>query len=343
MIKLEAPEFLLFSRKNQIIDVRSPAEFEAGHIPNAINIPLFSNFERAEVGVTYKQKGRRQALQLGFEFTCRKLVKLVDQCAKINYHSYLLLHCWRGGMRSESFAWLLNLAGLSTAVLKGGYKNYRNYLLQQLADVSNILLLGGHTGTGKTEMLHALKAKGEQVLDLEKLACHKGSVFGGIGQSPQPTTEQFQNNLFNEIRKFNLSKRIWIENENSVIGKVAIPETFWKNMIKGSIIQVTRPLEDRVKRLVVEYGKLEHREIEIAVRKIERKLGNQNMKKAIFELDRGNLHKTVDLLLNYYDKAYNDSFEKRKKNCLFTISSTKEDPNHIADKVLNKLEVSFVV
>src|SRR3989339_1355584 len=191
---ISVAEFLKRGNSLPIIDVRSPGEYEHAHIPGALALPLFSNEERAEVGTIYKQRGRVQAVQKGLEFVGPKLKDFTKFALKLNSDE-LLIHCWRGGMRSSAMAWLLETVGINCSLLKDGYKAYRNHVLESFDLPYKILLLGGYTGSGKTEILSALKEAGEQVVDLEGLSNHKGSAFGALGQGIQPSSEQFENTL----------------------------------------------------------------------------------------------------------------------------------------------------
>ena len=196
MRRVEVKEFLLSDVNTPKIDVRSPAEYEEGHIAGAINLPLFSDEERARVGTTYTQVGRGEALELGLEIVGPKLTHLAKKAKSLGVDGKLKTHCWRGGMRSEQMAWLFELMDLEVDVLKGGYKAFRQQLIQDFKDLKNLIVLQGATGSGKTMILHELAKQGEQILDLEKQANHKGSAFGALGMGEQPTTAQFQNYLY---------------------------------------------------------------------------------------------------------------------------------------------------
>ena len=173
--------------------MRSPKEFCSGHIPSAISFPLFSDAERADIGTSYKQEGPDRAIELGYKYANPKIDHFLSKASKLAVNNTLLLHCWRGGLRSESMVKLLVDNGFHVPVLEGGYKAYRRWVKQILARDYQLILLGGYTGSAKTEILHELKKLGENVLDLEGLAQHKGSVFGSSA-THQPSTEQFENN-----------------------------------------------------------------------------------------------------------------------------------------------------
>lgn len=183
----------------QVIDVRSESEFAQGHIPGAINIPLFNDVERARVGTLYKQVSPEAAMKEGLIIAGQKMVDLAEAGKKASRRTSkkLLIHCWRGGKRSEAIEWLFRFTGLEVYRLTGGYKSFRQEAEAFFQKNSfRLNVLGGYTGAGKTEMLKALYHQGAQIIDLEGLANHKGSAFGGIGEAEQPSTEQFQNELY---------------------------------------------------------------------------------------------------------------------------------------------------
>jgi len=173
-----------------IIDVRSPKEYDKGHISGAVNVPLFSNDEHHLIGLTYKQIGKIEAIEKGLEFVGVKMNALAQQAKILNANPLRKVYCWRGGMRSEKTSWLFELLGMECQILDGGYKAYRNQQIEDFLSIKNLVVLHGSTGAGKTEILYELKKLGEQILDLEGLANHRGSVFGHLGNPPQPTSQQ---------------------------------------------------------------------------------------------------------------------------------------------------------
>jgi len=295
-----------------LIDVRSPAEYHHGHISGSLNIPIFSDDERAQVGITYKQKGRVDAIEKGLELVGPKLKILAKQGKKLAKLNKLKVYCWRGGMRSEKMSWLFELVGIKCFVLKGGYKAYRNLLLEDFKQIKKLMIFQGSTGTGKTEILRKMQEMGEQVLDLEKLANHRGSAFGDIGMDAQPTSQQFQNDLHARLKSMDPEKRIWIESESLTIGKVYLPESLWERMNNSSIVELIIPREKRVKRLVEEYGSFEKEILEKATKKIEKRFGGNNVKQVINYLNDDDLYNAASLLLKYYDKSYTFSQAKYK-------------------------------
>lgn len=333
---IDIDEFLELSSSNPILDVRSPAEFEYGHIPGARNFPLFDNDERKEIGITYKQTGREKAVLKGLDLVKDRMTQMVEDAGRLNYESTVLVHCWRGGLRSESVSWLLKVAGLPVNTLDGGYKSYRNKVLSYFNQPLKIAILSGSTGSGKTEILNALETRGEQVVDLEALASHKGSVFGGIGQGKQPSSEHFQNLVFEKFRNLDPEKIIWIEDESPVIGNAAIPETLWRQMLKARRVKIEIDKEARIERLVSEYGEQDLQKIVEAIPKLEKRLGNKNMNDAIEAVKKNDLKCAASILLTYYDKAYDNSFSRKKLTQWFEVSRGSFDLDSIISEIIEK-------
>ncbi|MEA3445065.1 MAG: tRNA 2-selenouridine(34) synthase MnmH, partial [Bacteroidota bacterium] len=266
---ISCDDFLnLQQKKIPVIDVRTPSEFANGHIPGAFNIPLFSDEERAIVGIKYKQENKEAAVLQGLEFVGPKLSAYVKLLHRITQKKEVLLYCWRGGQRSRSMAWLFELAGYKIKLLEGGYKAYRNLLLQSFSRPASLIILGGMTGSGKSEILTSIKNLGYQVIDLEKLANHKGSAFGAIGQQEQPPPQQFENDLFKVWSSLDLSKPIWLEDESVSIGRVSIPRPLFIQMRNSKVIKIEVDKKVRVVRLVKEYVGIDSEELKVSVHKI---------------------------------------------------------------------------
>lgn len=338
MPEIDIEYFIAESLHLPIVDVRSPAEYALGHIPGAINIPLFSNDERAAVGTIYKQKGREEAIQRGLEFVGPKMADIVSKARKLVAQNEVLVHCWRGGMRSSSVAWLLNTAGIKAHTLKGGYKSFRRFAFSLFERPVNLVLLGGETGSGKTAYLQALKDIGEQVIDLEALAHHKGSSFGAIGQPVQPTDEQFLNLLASEWLKHQTNKRIWLEDESHNIGGVRLPESLWKQMKAAPLIKLSVPKPYRTERLVKEYGNLDAGKLKESILRIKKRLGGLETKLALEALEIGNLGITADLLLNYYDRSYLQLISKKHPENLHEVHLPGTDIKSNAMQILKVAE-----
>ncbi len=331
---LAAEAFLELGKTLPIVDVRTPAEFETGHIPGAVNIPIFTNDERAKVGTKYKRASKESAVLLGLELVGPKLAKFVRMAKKIAPERELLIHCWRGGMRSGSMAWLFETAGFKPHLLEGGYKAYRAYLREQFQRKADLVVLGGMTGSGKTAVLHAMQKQNAQVLDLEGIAHHKGSVFGALGQQNQPTNENFDNLLGKAWLEFDFSRPIWLEDESKAIGSVWINDILYNRIRSTTVIDMDIPKQERVKRLVKEYACFDKEVLQQLVEKIQKRLGGQNVKDAFRALENDDYAAVADITLNYYDKAYRFGLEKREKSTVFQLKLPTDNPEENAKAVL---------
>lgn len=313
---ISTEEFLERAKSLPIIDVRSPGEYEYAHIPGALSLPLFSDAERADVGTTYKKQGKVLSVQKGLDYVGPKMRGFTKFALKLNSPE-ILVHCWRGGMRSSSMSWLLETVGLKVFMLEGGYKSYRHHVLESFAKPLKIVLLGGYTGSGKTELLQALRDAGEQILDLEGLANHKGSAFGALGQKDQPSTEQFENLLFDEICTLDTSRVVWVEDESRNVGKVFLPQPFWDQMRSSPLIRIDTPYEIRLERLMRDYACFDTEGLAASIKKIEKRLGFDKCKFALEACMNDNRELAARICLDYYDAAYGNQldtrFESREK------------------------------
>lgn len=316
--QIAAEEFLELDQP--ILDVRSPGEHQRGHIPGSHSFPLFTDEERAVVGTIYKQKGRDAAMLEGLKIVGPRLNTMVEEAQRIAPAREVRVHCWRGGERSGSLAWLLDKAGFEKVItLKGGYKYFRRHVLSFLEKPFDLRVIGGYTGTGKTSIIKALQERGEQVVDLEAIAHHKGSAFGALGQLPQPSTEHFENLLWKTLSKLDPKKPIWVEDESLMIGTVRIPAAFFELMRSSTLFFVQMPLEIRVERLVNEYGIFPTEELAASIQKIGKRLGPQHVKEAMNALENGDLLSTAQIALKYYDKAYDRGITGRENNSVIKM------------------------
>jgi len=321
----------------KILDVRSPGEFEQGHIPGALSFPLFSNEERAQVGTCYKQKDRHQAVELGFDIVGPKLGNFIRKAKAIAPEKIVRIHCWRGGMRSGSLAWALNLAGFRVVTLQGGYKAYRQWVRRVLSIPKQIVLLGGMTGTAKTDILHALAAQGEQVLDLEGHANHRGSSFGALCLPPQPSTEHFENMLAQEWQQFNGQRPTWIEAESRRVGGCRVPAELFDQMEAAFAIEITRPVAERVALLVDIYGQANPEDLIAATERIRKRLGGQRTQDAIAAIQAGDLATAVTITLDYYDRTYRYGLEQRDR-AVPEVDVTGLSPERAATRVCKEIQ-----
>jgi tRNA 2-selenouridine synthase len=321
-------EFLLRPKNSLLFDVRSPGEYDHAFIPGATSLPLFSDEERKEVGTAYKQVSREKAIKIGLDAfgpKMRPMVEAVEAKASENGLGAgcpVYLYCWRGGMRSGAVAWLLDLYGFEVHVLHGGYKSFRNYVLDTFTMEFPLRILGGYTGSGKTELLQGLKELGEKVIDLEALAVHKGSAFGNIDMPPQPTQEMFENLLALEFRaaigddnidvKEQGLPHIWLEDESQRIGQRHIPHSLWATMRRSPVYFVDIPFEQRLAHIVEEYGCLDRERLGDAIVRISKRLGGLDSKMALQYLGEGDISSCFSILLRYYDKSYLKGLHNRE-------------------------------
>lgn len=285
-----------------LIDVRSPCEFSHAHIPKAQSIPLFTDEERSVVGTIYKQQGHQPALIQGLTFAGVKLALFAEKALTLG--PCMRLYCFRGGMRSQSMAWLFEQTGAKVVTLRGGYKTFRRFALRTFEQRYQFKVLSGLTGAGKTEYLANLKSRGEQTLDLEELAGHRGSAFGLLGQPPQCSNEQFENKLALELHSMNPAFPIWVEDESRMIGTCKIPDALFAQFKKAPITILEIPLEERVRRLIDQYGQFPIDQLIESTLRLTKRLGGVRTKEIILLLQMGDLTSACTRLLEYYDAAY---------------------------------------
>ena len=346
--KINIEYFLELSKKYPVIDVRSPAEYNHAHIPGAHSLPLFTDEERAVVGTAYKQENREQAIKHGLDFFGPKMKKMVEEAeaivsrqstvgrresaassqgiSRLQTADCVLIYCWRGGMRSGAVAWLLDVYGFKVYTLIGGYKKFRNHVLETFKLPFDLKILGGYTGSGKTEVIKELERRGETVINLEDIANHKGSAFGNIGMPKQPTQEMFENTLASELKIKRYEPKaqtpypqiilnhspIWMEDESQRIGHVNIPNELWSTMRRSPIYFLNIPFEERLDHLVEEYGALDREKMIDAIERIRERLGSLEAKRAIEYLNEDNTIESFRILLKYYDKWYTKGLHNRE-------------------------------
>lgn len=326
--RLSIQEFLKTSPGHPVLDVRSPGEYTHAHYPGAISFPLFTDEERKVVGTLYKQKSREDAIKAGLDFFGPKMRGMVEQAEKIiqeqtpSSHK-IFVYCWRGGMRSASVAWLLDLYGFKVHTLVGGYKSFRRFVLDSFTLPFSFQILGGYTGSGKTELLKTLQERGEAIIDLEGIASHKGSAFGNIGMPDQPSQEMFDNRLGLELYRLTgsgiepegertIQRPIWLEDESQRIGHVNIHPDLWKTMRRSPVWFLDIPFDERLEHIVNEYGALDRERMIHAIGRISSRLGGLETKNALRFLEEGNTRDCFRILLKYYDKWYLKGLHNRE-------------------------------
>lgn len=294
------------------VDMRSPGEYAQGHIPGAVNIPLFSNEERATVGTIYKQIGVEDAKQQGLSIVSAKLPLIVSEIRSL-YKSgrTVIVYCWRGGMRSKSVVTILELMGIRAYQLLGGYKAYRRHVLEKLSNFPlqpQVVVLCGSTGVGKTTILKRLIEQGIPAIDLERLANHRGSAFGQIGLGRPQTAQNFDALLLNELVRLNEQSYLVVECESKRIGNVYLPDPLYDAMQRGIRILMTADMDIRVRRLIAEYTDLFNVDQDVirgSINTLRRRLGEKKTDWLLDKLDFGQLNEVVETLLkDYYDPLY---------------------------------------
>ena len=317
-----------------LVDVRSPGEYAQGHWPGAINIPLFSDAERAEVGTTYKREGRLPAIHLGLAMTGPKLSHLAKELDKLRNQGDPRIYCWRGGMRSASVAWLAEQIDLKPTRLDGGYKSYRRWVLSRFDQPWPLRVMGGRTGTGKTDLLLALEQRGVAVIDLEGLAHHRGSSFGGLGLPPQPSTEHYENKLAEVLDRHQLAqaRSIWLEAESIQVGRCRIPKGLFDQMQQAPVLEIQRNLDERVKQLVQVYGHQGGELLADATQRISRRLGPQRTAEALKAIEQSDWSQACRAMLDYYDRCYDH--ELKRSAGRISIDLSGQDPDQAADKLI---------
>jgi tRNA 2-selenouridine synthase len=333
-VKIDIEKFLKLAEEYPVADVRSPAEYNHGHIPGAINIPLFDDNQRERVGIKYKKEGRSKAIIKGIELSGPSMHSKLLEALKIAKKGKILVHCWRGGMRSEAMAWLFSLGDIDTEVLEGGYKSYRHHILKSISEKRKMIILGGMTGSSKTHILNFLKNHGQQVIDLEDLANHRGSAFGSLGQLPQPSSEHFANLLFDEWKRIDKATPLWIEDESRNIGTVFMPDAFYNNMQETPTIILLMDLKTRLPRLIDEYSSYPPDLLKGTVMKISKRLGMDNTREALSAIESGDFARASEIILKYYDKTYMFSIKRKQTGNVFYVSTDTDDIETNALKVL---------
>lgn len=329
-----------------VVDIRSPCEFASGHISGSVNLPLFTDEQRAAVGTSYKQQGRQPAVLLGLEAVGPRLASLAREALALAAAcpgKPLRLTCARGGMRSSSVAWLLGTVGVSVVLLEGGYKAYRGWCAAQFASPApRLLLLSGLTGCGKTAALAALAAAGEAVVDLEALACHRGSSFGSLasggaeacGLLPQPRPEQFENDLAAALaaaaERVGPSGALWLEDEAPNVGRCFIPPALYARMRCAPLLLMEVSTEERVAQLLADYARSSAEALCEAAERLRARLGGERCSEAQALIVSGDRGAAARIFLGYYDRTYLHSFAKKGKPALRLSFSRGASPAQAA-------------
>lgn len=317
-----------------LIDVRSPGEFLAESIPGAINVPLLSDQERVIIGTIYATEGESVARVKALKMVSPKIPELLDQIIAQRSKGALVVHCWRGGLRSEAVASCLSIVGIDSFRLKGGYKAWRQMVVGELtADnyAFDLIKLHGLTGTGKTEVLHELKTLGLPTIDLEGLARHRGSAFGATADS-QPSQKDFEAALWQNLREFS-GGEVFIEAESRKIGAISLPNFLFERLKKCPTIMVTGSTSKRVSRILQSYGtdKAAIARALTSLDHLKAQIGTERIMQIKAMADEGQFAPIVEsLLLDYYDPLY----QKGINQCAPFVMTVDGDDARVAAQAI---------
>lgn len=305
-----------------------------------MNVPLLNDEQRHRIGITYKEQGRDAAVLLGFDLVGPRFGELVRSArALAGSQRDVQVYCWRGGMRSQILGWVLQLAGFRVRILPGGYKAWRNNLLLRCGEPRKLIVLGGRTGSGKTELLHHLAAQGEQVIDLEGLAHHKGSAFGALGEPPQPSHEQFENLVALAWCNTDPERAVWMENESRSIGRVKLPDAVYNHLRNAPVVEAVVPIDVRKQRILETYGTFSAKELSDCTRQLAKRLGGLRLQEAMSALEEDRRDEWLDILLGYYDKTYDYGNSQRLQSSIHPLElSPGESHAAFADRLADHVK-----
>lgn len=334
---LQTAEPEALGRFDLIIDVRTPAEFAEDHVPGAINLPVLTNEERAEVGTIYVQESRFRARKIGAAYIARNVARHLETALADREGSFKpLIYCWRGGQRSGAMAVILFQVGWRTGLLAGGYRTYRRRVSAALYDgelARPVVLLDGPTGSGKTELLALAQARGVQTLDLEDLAAHRGSLFGGIPGRPQPSQKLFESRLLAALEALDPARPVLVEAESSKIGERMIPPALWRLMETAPRIELAAPAEARARHTVETYAEItrDRAALDAILARVPDRPGRKRLAEWRALAEAGDFRALALALMElHYDPAYRRSSRKDVRPCLARIEMAGVGPGELA-------------
>jgi tRNA 2-selenouridine synthase len=324
-------------RFDMVIDVRSPGEFAQDHLPGAVNLPVLTDAERAEVGTMYVQDSRFKARRLGAAYVARNVARHLEGAVADRDGGFApLIYCWRGGMRSNAMATIFDQVGWRTTVLSGGYRTYRRYVTRRLYDEGlalRFVLLDGHTGSAKTEMLGQLAAMGLQTVDLEGLAQHRGSLFGALAGRPQPSQKLFESRLLQALDALDPDRPVVAEAESSKIGDRMVPPALWTCLARAPRMELVASRPERAKYLVETYADMiaDPAALMVAIDRMpvapspERRATWMSLIAASAFADLAEA-----IMALHYDPAYDRSARKQDRPLLGAVDIVPTDPQSVA-------------
>ena len=334
---LEKADAASLARFDAVIDVRSPGEFAEDHVPGAINLPVLTDAERAEVGTIYAQDSRFRARKIGAAYIARNIAHHLETALADQPGAFApLVYCWRGGQRSNAMATILSQVGWRTTVLAGGYKTYRRQVTSRLYDgdlALRLVLIDGNTGSGKTEVLGLLAARGLQVVDLEGLAGHRGSLFGALAGRPQPSQKLFESRLLAALETIDPTRPVIVEAESSKVGERMVPPALWQAMAQAPRVELVAPAEARAAYLVRAYRDIieDRPALDAALARLPTPPGRKRLEAWRALADAGDFEAlALALMTLHYDPAYRRSSRKDARPRLGAVELASLDALDLA-------------
>ncbi|WP_300392583.1 tRNA 2-selenouridine(34) synthase MnmH [Fusobacterium sp.] len=323
-----------------LIDARSPKEFMDSPIPGAVNIPALLDDERVEVGTAYVRESTERAKEIGIEKISKRLPEIFKEINDLSKkYDKLVFYCARGGMRSSSLEAIFYALKYKTLKLEGGYKAYRNYIMDRLPEENKevkYVVLHGRTGVGKTKILEKLSEKGYSVMDLEKMADHKGSFFGGLCEKKKQSQKRLESEIYEKISD-EKTKYVIVESESKRIGDIYLPEEVYSSILNGYHLLVDTSMENRVKIIMEDYASASKEELKSCLDKVGRYISKERYEEYSNLLEEGKLDKLSEILMEkYYDPLYDQSINKYDYEDEIIYKTIDEAADRVAEYLVKK-------